>query len=202
MSTPTENALAFPLLGKTPCLDYESEGFRAMDLATDGPIPMAGRGHPGAFGHERANHTHEGVDLYGQEGDVVVAMFDGVVVFNGPFTGNEAGSPWWLSTGAIAIEGAHGVLFHGEINALPLAVGSRVSAGDPLGTISRVLRKDKGRPLHMLHLEFYEHGIYESIGIWAAGSPRPLGLLDPTELILASANLEMPQAPTPPKPSA
>lgn len=202
MSSPTENELAFPLLGKTPSLDYDSEGFRAVDLAKSCPIPIAGRGHPGAFAHERANHTHEGVDLYGQEGDVVVAMFDGVVVFNGPFTGEEAGSGWWLSTSAIAIEGAPGVLFHGEINALPLPIGARVSAGDPLGTISRVLRKDKGRPLHMLHLEFYEHGIYESIGIWAAGAARPQGLLDPTELILASAGLEIPATPSAPKPSA
>ena len=187
MPTQKKSLLAFPLPGKSPLLDYQSEGFLEMDLSKQCPIPMRGQGHPGAFAHERANHTHEGVDLYGEEGDAVVAMFDGTVVFNGPFTGPEAGSDWWLPTSAIAIEGEHGVLFHGEINALPLAVGSLVTAGDLLGTVSRVLRKDKGRPLHMLHLELYERGIHESIGIWPAGSARPAGLIDPTALVLAAA---------------
>lgn len=190
MKTPNSPVLlAFPLEGKTPVKDFESEGFRRFDLSTQCPIPLPGQGHPGAFAHRRRHHIHEGVDLYGQEGDWAVALFDGEVVFNGPFTGPAAGLPQWLDTSAVAIEGPLGVMFHGEIDALPLPLGARVKAGDRLGKLARVLRNDKGRPLHMLHLEFYERGARQSIGVWPLDAPPPAGLLDPTALILASAGL-------------
>jgi hypothetical protein len=183
------HALVFPIPGKIPALDAEPNGFAHVDLATHCPIPIPGAGHPGAFGHERRNHIHEGIDLYGREGDLVVALFGGIVVFNGPFTGPAAGSPWWLPTQAIAIEGPLGVMFHGEIDAFDLPVGSFVAAGSPLGRLARVLRSDKGRPMHMLHLEFYQAGARQSIGIWPLGENRPDTLLDPTALVAHSAGL-------------
>lgn len=188
VSTPSSK-LAFPLPGKIPAWDSEPDGFLAFDLSTHCPVPAPGRGHPGAFAHVRRNHTHEGVDLYGLKGDLVVALFGGEIVFNGPFTGRLAGSPWWLPTSAIAVEGSEGVLFHGEIEAFDLPVGALVEAGQPLGRLARVLRSDKGRPLHMLHLELYEPGVRQSVGIWASGAPRPTALLDPTSLIARAACL-------------
>lgn len=181
--------LAFPLPGKIPVWDPEPDGFLTFNLSTHCPVPQPGRGHPGAFAHARRNHTHEGVDLYGLEGDLVVALFGGTVVFNGPFTGPMAGSPWWLPTSAVAIENSEGVLFHGEIEAFDLVLGTRVEAGHPLGRLARVLRSDKGRPLHMLHLEFYDLGTRQSIGIWAKNAPRPSALKDPTSLIARAAGL-------------
>lgn len=191
--------LAFPLLGKFPIPDARPDGFTAFDLTRQTPIPIPGQGHPGAFAHVRRNHIHEGIDLYGKDGDLVVAIFGGVVVFNGPFTGDAAGSPWWLPTQAIAIEGALGVMFHGEIDALPLPLGSVVEAGAPLGRLARVLRSDKGRPLHMLHLEYYVPGVSQSIGVWPLGSTLPEGLLDPTGLVMRAAGFGA-RHPGPPDP--
>lgn len=182
--------LAFPLLGKTACWDPDPDGFSRFDLSLSCPIPVPGLGHPGAFGYTRRHHIHEGVDLYGQEGDLVVALFGGTVVFNGPFTGPLAGLPWWLPTSAVAIESSLGVIFHGEIEAFHLPKGTLVEAGTPLGRLVRVLKKDKGRPVHMLHLEYYRSGARSSIGIWELGMARPSHLLDPTDIIGRSAGLE------------
>lgn len=183
-----------PPMKKIARLTEESESFKTLRLSEQTELPLAP--HPGAFAVERANHFHEGVDLYGEEGDEVFAMEDGVVVFNGPFTGPKAQSEWWLDTDAVAVSGSRGVIFYGEIVAEPLPVGSPVRAGDLLGRLSRVLKKDKGRPLHMLHIELYEHGIDQSCGIWGKGEPRPAGLLDPTPLLQEALGLQPDSAPS------
>lgn len=189
MTTHPIQRLAFPLQGKTPVLDPHPDGFSAFNLATHCPIPIAGLGHPGAFAHRRRNHIHEGIDLYGLAGDCALALFGGEVVFNGPFTGPDAGSPWWLPTQAIAIESKFGVLFHGEIDAFDLPLGARVEAGQPLGRLARVLRHDKGRPTHMLHLELYQFGTRQSLGVWPLDQTQHPGLIDPTALVLSAAGL-------------
>lgn len=178
-----------PPLKKTARLSSESESFKTLSLSEQTEIPLAP--HPGAFAVARAHHIHEGVDLYGQDGDPVFAMEDGEVVFNGPFTGPKAGSPHWLDTDAVGVSGSRGVIFYGEIEAETLRVGDRVQAGDRLGHLSRVLRNDKGRPLHMLHIELYEPGVHESCGIWDKGQPRPKGLLDPTPMLKEALGLEL-----------
>lgn len=194
------NSPLTPPLKKSARLSGESESFKSLDLAAQTELPVGD--HPGAFGVERANHFHEGVDLYGQDGDEVRAMEDGVVVFNGPFTGPKAQSPWWLDTDAVAISGLRGVIFYGEITAEPLAVGQEVRAGDLLGRLSRVLRKDKGRPLHMLHVELYEPGIHQSCGVWTKDRERPEGLLDPTALLQEALGIESSPSPSAPRPPA
>lgn len=184
MTTP----LLFPL-HKTATLNSESESFRDLDLSHQTIIPI--QPHPGSFAIERRHHFHEGVDLYGQEGDLVFAMESGKIVFKGPFTGPKAGAELshWLDTDAVALEGEHGVIFYGEITVAPhLQLGEWVEAGTCLGHLSRVLRNDKGRPLFMLHLERYEHGIHQSCGIWTKDISKPTGLLDPTPLLEAALN--------------
>jgi hypothetical protein len=55
-----------------------------------------------------------------------------------------------------------------------------VNEGDLIGTVLQVLTKDKGRPMSMLHIEFYEKD-YEGKGyennVWEAweldGNPPP-----------------------------
>jgi murein DD-endopeptidase MepM/ murein hydrolase activator NlpD len=165
----------------------DGESFRAMPPGATGlPLPP----HPGAFGVGRRHHTHEGVDLYVPEGAAVTAVEAGAVVAVLAFTGAHCAppSPWWEDTWAVMVEGASGVVLYGEIDPAPgLRPGDRVARGDTLGAVTRVLRRDKGRPTCMLHLELYAPGARTCVE-WGPGEPRPTGLLDPTPLLLAAAD--------------
>jgi hypothetical protein len=142
--------------------------------------------HPGAFGVERKHHHHEGVDLYCPYGTPVRAVEDGKVVAVEPFTGPMAGSPWWLDTMCVMVEGDSGVVCYGEIEPdRDMEVGVEVPAGRRIGEVRRVLRKDKGRPTSMLHFELYRSGVVEPVD-WPAGTVWPDGLLDPTKLLEAA----------------
>lgn len=175
----------FPL-DKSVRITHDAQSYRALNLHEQTEIPMGL--HPGAFAVKRMHHVHEGVDLYGLEGDSVVAIEEGEVVAMGPFTGPDAGSPWWFATDFLMVESAGHVLCYGEIRVeSKLAVGQRVRAGQVLGHLAMVLRNDKGRPRSMLHLERYAPGARQSCGLWALAAPRPRGLLDPTPVLLHAA---------------
>ena len=138
---------------------------------------------PGRFAAVRRHDVHTGVDLYTYSGMPVLAVEDGVVVAVEKFTGPEAASPWWNDTEALLVEGASGVVCYGEIAVRgEIAVGARVQREDCLGCVKTVLRKDKGRPRTMLHLELYESWVRETVW-WHLGDPRPAGLLDPTRFL-------------------
>lgn len=150
--------------------------------------PLARRDHPlpeapasGSFGAVRRHDVHTGVDLYAEEGADALAVEDGVVVALEDFTGPAAGSPWWLDTRAVLVEGASGVVLYGEVDPA-VGVGDRVRRGDVVGRVRRVLRHDKGLPTAMLHLELYAHGARASAW-WRHGEPRPDALRDPTALL-------------------
>jgi hypothetical protein len=180
--------MRFPLNKKVK-ISRDSESFRKIDLHVCTEIPC-GPDHPGAFGFVRRNHVHEGVDLYGLAGDEVRAMQAGVVAGVYPFTGPSAGFDWWLDTECVVVENERGVLIYGELNARPdLKTGQHVTEGALLGCIATVLKKDKGRPMNMLHLERYEPGVRMSCGVWPKDAPRPYGLLDPTGWLLEAAGL-------------
>ena len=154
----------------------ESESFRdCPDDMTELPVYP----HPGAFGVQRRHHVHEGIDLYCESGTPVFAVEPGQVVAVLPFTGPDAGLPWWLDTQAVLVEGASGVVVYGEINALARA-GDSVAAGQTLGHVTRVLRRDKGRPTSMLHLELHTAGT-RHCKPWDRVESRPLSLRDPTQ---------------------
>jgi len=156
----------------------ESESFKTMREGHTG-LPVAP--HPGSFGFERKHHVHEGVDLYVPEGTPVHAVEDGTVVAIMPFTGFGAGSPWWHDTWAVMVKGESGVVLYGEIKPLLHlhGLGDVVRQGEIIGHVTPVLKNDKGRPMSMLHLELYEHGVREPVE-WLPGQPKPKGLLDPT----------------------
>ena len=103
----------------------DSESFRTMPKEATA-LPLAP--HPGAYGVQRQNHVHEGIDLYCPAGTAVCAVESGEVVAVIPFTGVQAGSDWWENTDAVLIEGQSGVVVYGEI-APSCAVGQRVAAG-------------------------------------------------------------------------
>jgi Peptidase family M23 len=158
-----------------------SEHLSNYDECSEIPIGA----HPGAFGTVRKNHCHEGVDLYCNEGEKIYAMESGRVVNILQFTGEKIGSPWWHDTWAVLIEGESGVFNYGEI--IPndgLTVGKIIKEGDLIGNVTTVLKKNKGRPMNMLHLELYDIGTINPIHIWDLGMERPIHLKDPTEILL------------------
>lgn len=153
-------------------------------------VPIAP--HPGGFGVVRTHHTHEGIDLYVPEGTPVYPVEPGRIVAWEHFTGPEAGSPWWASTQAVLVEGASGVVVYGEIQPVDgLPVGTEVSIDTRLGHVCRVLRKDKGRPMDMLHLELHAAGTRQSVA-WDPHAVQPTTLRDPTAL-LAGAQARPPR---------
>jgi len=141
---------------------------------------------PGTFGARRKHDVHTGVDLYTWPGMSVLAVEPGVVVAVEDYTGPNAGSPWWLPTQAVLVEGASGVVCYGEVAPLKkTVVGARVAREDCIAGVKSVLRSNKGRPMTMLHLELYVAGTRESVW-WRLDEPRPPELLDPTELLRAA----------------
>lgn len=148
--------------------------------ALQSPIPEPP--HPGAFGVVRKHHIHEGVDLYTPEGTPVWTVEEGLVVAVGVFTGPDAGSPWWHNTQYVMVEGRSGVVNYGEVMAADVRVGEILKPGSLVGHVKQVLRKDKGRPLSMLHIELYNHGVIEPVE-WEPRMSRPRILLDPTSFL-------------------
>mgnify|MGYP001225525882 CR=1 FL=1 len=144
-------------------------------------IPIHKPTPDGQFGAVRKHDTHTGVDLYAEAGTKVYAIEAGTIVANVSFTGIAAESPWWLDTGAVMIEGDSGVILYGEIES-DLKSGDYVFEGDLIGVVLRVLKKDKGKPLAMLHLELYTPGTKEPAW-WRLGESKPETLVDPTPLV-------------------
>jgi hypothetical protein len=168
----------------------ESESFRDFDSMTTG-IPV--HPHPGSFGFVRRNHVHEGVDLYCQDGTLVTAVEPGIVVAILPFTGEDAMSinprtgeleklDWWHDTAVVMVEGASGVVAYGEITP-DCRVGVVLQAGDVVGRVKKVLKKDKGRPMAMLHLELHKRGTIVPT-CWYQENGQPSSLMDPTPYLV------------------
>ena len=143
--------------------------------------------HPGAFGGPRTHDLHTGVDLYVPEGTPVYAIASGTVVDVSVFTGPNANPPcpWWNETYAVTIyhPSLKAYILYGEI--IPFHFPSPtervfIHKGDLIGQVLRVLKKDKGKPMSMLHLEAY---VKDPIGphpYWKHGEPVPDGLVDPS----------------------
>ena len=177
----------FPLKKKEIKINTSETDF-LENYQTQTEIPLMP--HPGSFAKERKNHIHEGVDLYCEKGDEVFAIEDGIIVKIKPFTGTLIDSPWWNDTWCVMVEGKSGVFNYGEI--IPqenLKEGMFIKEGDIIGTIETVLKKDKGRPMNMLHLELYKAGTTDPILEWSLNQEKPEQLLDPTPKLLELANI-------------
>lgn len=141
--------------------------------------------HPGAFGKIRKNHQHEGIDLYCEDGDEVISIEDGIVIDIFPFTGAQVNTPWWNDTWGLLIKSESGVLNYGEI--IPsshLEKNMKVKAGEIIGHVKTVLKKDKGRPMTMLHLEMYKGDTQKACTSWDLNERQPHNLLNPTQFLL------------------
>lgn len=140
---------------------------------------------PGAFGARRTHDIHTGVDLYcPNEPCPVYAVETGIVVYVGPFTGPLAGSPWWHDTNCVAVRSRFAsTVLYGELepSSSPV-VGATVAQGELIGHVAEVLRRDKGRPTKMLHIELY--AAFTEPVWWRLNETQPENLLDPTDLLL------------------
>ena len=142
---------------------------------------------PGSFGYVRKNHIHEGVDLYGEDGEEVYPFIAGVVIAVYDFTGASVGMPWWNETKAVAIADEAGVWVYGEISPV-VNVGDVVTPSETIGRLKQVLKKDKGRPMTMLHVERWKGGYTPHTFLWNLGTPQPEFLLDPTQDLIELFN--------------
>ena len=142
--------------------------------------------HHGSFGSVRKHDIHTGVDLYAPEMTPVYAMTTGVVTLVEPFTGPEAGSEWWNTTWCIVvgcIKGSFdGKILYGEIYEPQWRKGQIVEEGELIGYVKTVLKKDKGLPMSMLHMEAYKAEWHSGPVWWRHNEPQPEFLLDPTKL--------------------
>ena len=148
-----------------------------LDLTYDlEKIPAANR-----WGAVRKFDNHTGVDLFCDPGTPVYAIEDGEVVKVDWFTGAVIDMPWWEETQAVAVEGKSGVWNYAEItpNEPYIKVGKKIRQGDIIGYVKTVLKKDKGLPMTMLHLELYEHGYRGDWSMWNLNSLPYPGLINP-----------------------
>ena len=147
------------------------------------PMPSIENLGQGAFGAVRKFDVHTGIDLYCNPGDPVYAIECGEVVGIIDFTGTKTNSEWWHDTRAVLVEGSSGVFVYGEIEERNgLKIGDNIECGDLIGNVITVLKKDKGKPMTMLHLELYEHKFRETL-TWELGKEKPFQLLDPTKIL-------------------
>lgn len=135
----------------------------------------------GRFGAVRKYDVHTGVDVYCDSGTEVFAIESGLVVSVCDFTGIYAGSPWWNDTKAVMVEGKSGVILYGEIEPL-VTEGTYIAEGELVGKVLRVLKKNKNKPVSMLHLECYSHGTREPVW-WDLNTPQPPSLFNPEFLL-------------------
>ncbi len=142
----------------------------------------------GSFGAVRKYDIHTGVDLYCEVGTKVFAVEDGMVLSIENFTGQyaEPPTPWWNDTKSVLIKGISGVVVYGECSP-SVSIGDFVLAGQEIAKITTsVLKKDKGKPTTMLHLELISHESLESCEAWLQEKPK--NLLDPTEFLIQAMN--------------
>lgn len=149
-------------------------------------------GEVGDFAFRRSFYHHPGIDLYCPINQEVQAIEDGTVIKIECFTGPNANppSPWWNNTYSILIEGQSGVIGYCELmyhnNSTP---GMFVHAGDVIGHIIPVLKKDKGNGTTMLHLEHYVSGTTDHV-TWILDADQPSQLLNPRQLLEQCAHLK------------
>lgn len=149
-------------------------------------LPDLERYPQSVFGAQRKHDVHTGVDIFVPDGTKVFPIKAGKVIRVEWFTGSQSTppTPWWNDTQAVWVQSDYfnTVYLYGEIKA-NVQVGQWVTCTTELGTISQVLKKEKGMtPTSMLHFEMYSQAPEES-AIWKLDEARPEFLLDPTEVL-------------------
>lgn len=158
-----------------PVHTRDSHGRKVAMHTTDGTVVEAGRCF--GAGRDAGKRYHVGIDIFGQEGDPIVACEAGTIVNYYHF---------YRSTFALFVQNDSGlVINYGEVARdslarLGLKVGNHVAAGAPLAYVGKM------RESAMLHFEVYAHGTRQNQR-WQSGSGRPAELLDPTSYLVRLA---------------
>lgn len=149
-----------------------------------GYLDVNGRGHGNAsrrFKAERKNNRwHNGIDLYANAGDAVLAPEDGTIVNTQNFLDTIPGDD------AVVFAGVSGTVFVlGEVaknswKEFGLDVGSTVAKGHPVARVGLTSNDS-----HMLHFETYTAGTTHNAK-WYRNKAAPSNLLDPTLYLLRS----------------
>lgn len=167
-------------------LGTTNDSFSYLDHNWGRSVKIPVSPHCGSYGIRRKHDVHKGVDLYAPPGTAVHTVEDGEVIKIIPFTGKDAGCPWWNDTMGIYVKGKSGIVVYGEVKPLPmLKEGVKLVAGTKIATVERVLKKDKGGPTSMLHLELHDKYSIHT-GTWQINKRTPKGLLDPTQYLIYS----------------
>jgi murein DD-endopeptidase MepM/ murein hydrolase activator NlpD len=173
------STLAYSLLGGVSILGILLLAKRSLANGSGARVwPVSpNRGVLSAFGTPRytsGNRFHAGVDVAAMNGDKVLAIDDGEVLY--PVTGYSIGA----GLQAVAIRHPDADYIYGEIDVLVKA-GQTVKAGDVIGTVRQ---NDAGPGHQMLHLEAWESGFGPTAFTpWNVGSPPPPHLLNAEQLI-------------------
>lgn len=142
-------------------------------------IPTTG---PGSFGAIRKHDIHTGIDFYCDLHDEVYAIQDGVVVSIQAFTGVNADCAWWNDTDCVIVKCDDGnYILYGEITSL-VNENQKIKKGDIIGKVITVLKHDKGLPMNMLHLEYYNKNFDLNPVVWELNEEQPNTLLNPETL--------------------
>jgi murein DD-endopeptidase MepM/ murein hydrolase activator NlpD len=121
-----------------------------------------------------ATRFHVGVDLWGDDGDIIIACEDGEIVNHYPF---------YHGVHALFVQCDSGlVINYGEVRAsswkeFGLDIGASVKAGEPIARVGR-MNKDS-----MCHFETYREGTKANMRYFMGHEP-PEALLDPTLYLL------------------
>lgn len=148
--------------------------------------------HPNSFGAIRKYDIHTGVDLFAPIGQYVRAVEEGIVTAIIDFTGEKAGSSWWNDTKAVLVYGPSGTVVYGEIEPYHqnIKIGSTIWKNGVIGNVVQVLKKDKSKPMSMLHLELY-FGRVSDVVDWQHGQSRPRKLIDPTGYLMNTSEYQL-----------
>jgi len=188
ITVPNDGKWLFPIWFEYKGLTDDSDSFKNIDITKQIELPIGN--HCGAFGVARKHDYHGGVDLYCPNGTPVHAVADGEVVQIRPFTGAIAGYPWWHDTYAMSVDHGDCIAVYGEIHKSCFKVGQKITRGQQIGNVKTVLKKDKGRPMTMLHFALHSCDVLSNRQ-WDLDRPQAGGLFDPTNRLIRALKPEI-----------
>lgn len=143
---------------------------------------------------ERGKRVHVGVDLFADEGDIVVAMEPGEVLATLPFHSDTDAIYIQHDSGQIVNYGEIAPSSHKEFGITRgIGTGQRVDAGQPLARVGLA-----DGVTHMLHVETFApeteiDRIRNGKMQWYVGDVAPVGMLDPTRYLVRAQKVKYDQ---------